>query len=186
MPHQCLGCGFAFEEGSSALLAGCPQCKGTRFFYSAEEVSQEERERLQQQASKDLRSVVAELLQEAAPETAEELQQSADKDGWAELKPRDLRKLVKKVQGEVKRGPVEEEPVESSRRRKEVEAARKRILEELQQQADGEEPVPESVNIRGAGEYEIDLRGLLEKDPIVVHKDGAYMIHLPSLFTGKE
>lgn len=185
MPHQCLGCGFAFEEGSSALLAGCPQCKGTRFFYSAEEVSPEERERLQKQASKDLRSVVADLLQEAAPETAEELQRNADKDGWAELKPRDLRKLVKKVQGEVKRAPTEEEPVESSRRRKEVEAARERILKELAA-AEDEETVPESVNIRGAGEYELDLRGLLEKDPIVVHKDGAYMIHLPSLFTGKK
>ena len=46
MPHQCLGCGFAFEEGSSALLQGCPECKGTKFFYSAQEVDADERQRI--------------------------------------------------------------------------------------------------------------------------------------------
>ena len=32
------------------------------------------------------------------------------------------------------------------------------------------------------GEYEIDVAGLLERNPIVVHRDGAYHIHLASLF----
>jgi len=32
------------------------------------------------------------------------------------------------------------------------------------------------------GKYHIDLKGLLEKEPIVIQKDGTYTIHLPSLF----
>jgi predicted nucleic acid-binding Zn-ribbon protein len=41
---------------------------------------------------------------------------------------------------------------------------------------------PDTVTIGDTGEYDIDIKGLLEKNPIVVHKDGAYLIHLPSLF----
>ncbi|MEA2055536.1 MAG: Zn-ribbon containing protein, partial [Candidatus Thermoplasmatota archaeon] len=26
MPHQCLKCGKIFEEGSTQLLKGCPDC----------------------------------------------------------------------------------------------------------------------------------------------------------------
>ncbi|MBW3584109.1 MAG: hypothetical protein KY455_13540 [Euryarchaeota archaeon] len=40
---------------------------------------------------------------------------------------------------------------------------------------------PETVAIRGEGEYELDVKRLLEKSPIVVHKDGTYSLHLPSL-----
>lgn len=177
MPHQCLSCGFSFEEGSSALLSGCPECKGTRFFYSATEVSQEERERIQGQAQNDLRKVVADLLQNTAPETAKELE--ADGDGWAELKPKDLRKIMKQVQQEQKsRGPrIEDEPVNSPARIEAARRAREAILSETEM-----DDKPDTVTIGETGEYDIDVKGLLEKNPIVVHKDGAYLIHLPSLF----
>lgn len=176
MPHQCLSCGFSFEEGSSALLSGCPECKGTRFFYSANEVSQEERERIQGQAQNDLRQVVADLLQNTAPETAKELE--ADENGWAELKPKDLRKIMKQVQQEQKTRPqrIEDEPVNSPARLEAAKRAREAILAENQT-----EEKPDTVTV-GDGEYDIDVKGLLEKNPIVVHKDGAYLIHLPSLF----
>ena len=36
MPHQCLKCGKIFEEGSTQLLKGCPDCDGNRFFFTKE------------------------------------------------------------------------------------------------------------------------------------------------------
>ncbi len=188
MPHQCLSCGHAFEEGSSALLAGCPQCKGTKFFYSANAVSDDERRELQAKAQTDLRQVVAEVLQDAAPDVAKDLQDQADGDGWAELSPKDLRKIVKKVQAETKKKPAKTpaaDDVHSPERMAQVREARERILAELGKDAD-DETVPDTVTIQEDGSYAVDVKGLLEKDPIVVHKDGAYLIHLPSLFDGKK
>ena len=30
--------------------------------------------------------------------------------------------------------------------------------------------------------YEIDVESLLEKSPVIVRRDGTYLVHLPSLF----
>ncbi|MGA1819761.1 MAG: Zn-ribbon containing protein [Thermoplasmatota archaeon] len=38
------------------------------------------------------------------------------------------------------------------------------------------------INIIEQGVYEIDVERLLEDNPIVIQKDGSYLIHLPSLF----
>ena len=38
------------------------------------------------------------------------------------------------------------------------------------------------INIIEQGVYEIDVKSLLEDNPIVIQKDGSYLIHLPSLF----
>lgn len=40
---------------------------------------------------------------------------------------------------------------------------------------------PETVGISAPGVYELDVKRLMEKSPIVVHKDGTYSLHLPSL-----
>lgn len=45
---------------------------------------------------------------------------------------------------------------------------------------------PETVAISGSGIYELDVKRLLEKSPIVVHKDGTYSLHLPSLMESLE
>ncbi|MCD6411786.1 MAG: hypothetical protein J7L20_05120 [Thermoplasmata archaeon] len=44
------------------------------------------------------------------------------------------------------------------------------------------EKIPETIEIKGPGEYELDLKGLLDEEPIIIKKDGSYVIHLPSLF----
>jgi predicted nucleic acid-binding Zn-ribbon protein len=38
------------------------------------------------------------------------------------------------------------------------------------------------IEIKGKGSYEIDIEALLAEKPIVVEKDGSYLIYLPSLF----
>ncbi len=195
MPHQCLGCGFAFEEGSSALLAGCPKCKGTKFFYSAKPVSDDERRDLQQNAQDDLRKVVQDVLEETNPAVAREL--AMDEEGWTELTPKQIRRIVKKVQEDQKseapkRAPTaaaipaafNDKPVDSPQRLKEARKVRDDIIREFAEAE--EETHPDTVNVQGEGKYGLDVKGLLEKDPIVVHKDGAYMIHLPSLFDGNK
>ena len=47
---------------------------------------------------------------------------------------------------------------------------------------------PETIDIEKPGKYNIDIKGLLEEEPIIIQKDGSYTIHLPSIFemVGKE
>jgi len=37
MPHQCTGCGHVFEDGSTEMLGGCPDCGGTKFQFHPSE-----------------------------------------------------------------------------------------------------------------------------------------------------
>ena len=38
------------------------------------------------------------------------------------------------------------------------------------------------ISIDEEGVYDIDVEKLLEKSPIIVQKDGSYVVHLPSVF----
>lgn len=55
--------------------------------------------------------------------------------------------------------------------------------EEAQEEAspESEGGRPETVEVLEQGVYDLDVRRLLEKNPIVVYKDGSYSLHLPSL-----
>lgn len=44
----------------------------------------------------------------------------------------------------------------------------------------------EVINILEQGVYEIDVEKLLEDNPIIIEKDGTYLLHLPTLFKEKE
>ena len=54
MPHQCLKCGFVFEEGSSQLLKGCPGCGGNRFFFTKQPLNELERDVMSKEIGQDL------------------------------------------------------------------------------------------------------------------------------------
>lgn len=41
MPHQCTECGHTFEDGSTEMLSGCPDCGGNKFQYFPGEVPEE-------------------------------------------------------------------------------------------------------------------------------------------------
>lgn len=189
MAHQCLSCGHLFPEGSSAILQGCPQCKGTRFFYTQKPLAEEERRTLQDKAQKDLRQVVSELLQSSAAQAGDPA--LAEKAKAGQLRPADLRELVRQVaetQARAERnartggGPHWENPdVQPYVVHAKVEEARARVEKELAEAAKAPEH-PDTVNIRRPGQYDIDVGALLDGNPIVVHRDGAYHIHLASLF----
>jgi predicted nucleic acid-binding Zn-ribbon protein len=38
------------------------------------------------------------------------------------------------------------------------------------------------ISIREQGVYEIDLERLMDHNPIIVQRDGSYLVHLPSVF----
>jgi predicted nucleic acid-binding Zn-ribbon protein len=189
MAHQCLACGHLFPEGSSAILQGCPACKGTRFFYTQEPLPEAERLALADRAQKDLRQVVAELLK-ASAEGNDDL---AAKAKTGQLRPGDLRGLVAQAaatQARAERNaasvPNWENPdVQPYVVHAKVEAAKAKVEAELAQAAKAP-PQPDTVNIRKPGQYDIDVKALLDKSPIVVHRDGAYHIHLASLFDQKK
>ena len=83
MPHQCLKCGKTFEEGSSQLLKGCPECGGNRFFFTKQPLNKEERTNKMKEVGQDLNSVLTDLVNN---------QDIMDKQGnWLKIKPNELK-----------------------------------------------------------------------------------------------
>jgi len=171
MPHQCLKCGRVFEEGSSQLLKGCPDCGGNRFFFTKEPLSEKERSDITEKVGKDINSAIMELMGSQGDEVI-------DKSGnWVKIKPKDVRKAMEKRLEEEKIVPDTKENIEIIT----DDEYRKEAIEKVE--AESEKPrTPETIDIEKPGKYKIDLKGLLEEEPIIIQKDGSYTIHLPSIF----
>jgi len=165
MPHQCLKCGKIFEEGSSSVLKGCPSCTGNRFFFTKEPLDDKEREAIYNQTSKDINSKILDIL-------GIDKNDIIDKKGkWITMKPNDVRKALKQHLN-----------VDSNKNQNdnimEFENKKDAQLEKIETEHDN----PETINIEKPGKYVIDIKGLLEEEPIIIQKDGTYTIHLPSIF----
>ena len=65
MPHQCLNCGKVFPSGSPEILKGCSDCGGKKFFYTEKPVSENERLRLTEQANKDIKVLIRDILSQS-------------------------------------------------------------------------------------------------------------------------
>ncbi|KYK32553.1 MAG: hypothetical protein AYK22_07310 [Thermoplasmatales archaeon SG8-52-3] len=172
MPHQCLKCGKVFEEGSSQLLKGCSSCNGNRFFYTKEPLDEKERNIITEKVGKDLNSTIIELM-------GNELDQVVDKSGnWLKIKPKDVRNAMKKHITENKNIiPESKEEIDVVTNEK----YRKNTLEKIEAESEKND-TPETIDIEKPGKYNIDIKGLLEEEPIIIQKDGSYTIHLPSIF----
>ena len=48
------------------------------------------------------------------------------------------------------------------------------------------EDAPEVINVVEPGVYEINIDKLMEDSPIIINKDGSYMVYLPSVFKKKK
>lgn len=169
MPHQCLKCGHIFEEGSSQLLKGCPGCGGNRFFFTKQPLNETERDIMSKEIGKDLTTKIMELAVKKNKDTLK------GTETWITLKPKDLRKMIEnqieQKQPENKKNI--DEPISDEKRK----AIIAKIKEEINRS-----DTPETIGVEQPGKYHIDLKGLLEKEPIIIQKDGSYTIHLPSLF----
>ena len=175
MPHQCLKCGRVFEEGSPQLLKGCPYCGGNRFFYTKIPLDEKEREKIQDQVGKDIHETLVDLLGQPNSDLV-------DKAGnWVTMNPKDIRKALKKHLPDQHHKPIFETAdskeidmiEDDTYRTQRIQEA----LSEYQQSA-----TPETIDIKPPGKYTIDVKALLENEPIIIQKDGSYTIHLPSVF----
>jgi predicted nucleic acid-binding Zn-ribbon protein len=173
MPHQCLKCGYIFEEGSSQLLKGCPGCGGNRFFFTKQPLNETERGIMSKEIGQDLTSRIMELAIEKNKDAAK------GTETWIRLKPKDLRKIMEDQieKEEPEKDMSLSEPISDDQR--------KTIIEKIKEEADHSD-TPETIEVEQPGKYHIDVKGLLEKEPIVIEKDGTYTIHLPSLFKMRE
>ena len=172
MPHQCLKCGMVFEEGSSQLLKGCPSCSGNRFFYTKEPLDEKARNTITEKVGKDLNSAIMELM-------GTDLDHVVDKSGnWVKIKSKDVRKAMKKhISERQKVVPESKEEINIVT----DDEYRKASLEKIEAESEKVD-TPETIDIEKPGKYNIDIKGLLEEEPIIIQKDGSYTIHLPSIF----
>lgn len=166
MPHQCLKCGRIFEDGSSQLLKGCPECNGNRFFFTKQPLDEKERNLISSEVKKDITSQIMESLVE---------NDVIDKSGkWVNIKPKEIRKIIKDKINEDEK--IKEEIVETI-----DDKERREIIEKIKSDVDKIDTL-QTIDIEKPGQYNIDLKGLLEEEPIIIQKDGSYTIHLPSVF----
>jgi uncharacterized protein len=217
MAHQCLQCGQTFPDGSQELLKGCPKCQGTRFFYTQAPLARQEREALMQQANKDLRGILQELVQGGTRPTYDDPVWSQEaREKWLQV---DARKLHAHEPGAVREvkapegapaaaakhapaprhaghphphphptrqaelpwadapAPAEEPPAPAA-----ALPARARTRPPAPLGPEMREAKPEVVVVNEPGRYDIDVQQLMEKSPVVVRRDGVYVVHLPSVF----
>ena len=98
-----------------------------------------------------------------------------DKSGkWVNIKPKEIRKIINdKINEDEKTKDETVETIEDK--------DRKEIIEKIKSDIDKIDSL-QTINIDKPGQYDIDLKGLLEEEPIIIQKDGSYTIHLPSVF----
>ncbi len=172
MPHQCLKCGKIFEEGSPQLLKGCSNCGGNRFFYTKKPLDDKQRNTKMKEVKQDLTSAITELMETQNKEVVDK------KGDWVHIKPKDIRKAMKKHLSEQKTtGKTDDTILDSAI----DDNYRKQVIDQINKEMEKRDS-PETIDIEKTGSYNIDLKGLLEEEPIIIQKDGSYTIHLPSAF----
>ena len=232
MPHQCLKCGKVFPSGSPEILKGCSDCGGKKFFYTEQPVSDDERERLIEQANKDIKVLIHEILSQSQREKFDFYDEDgnavpkispAGKSDWIKVSPRS----DKKVQKAGKKRDEDEVPTETVVDTEHKLPTVKEILQELRQSIPEHEmegtgspakkakaekpskkkrlkkikgtgkhktrpkrkkhgPEPEIITVKEPGVYNIKLDKLMRGFPIIIYRDGSYLLHLPSVFESIE
>lgn len=164
MPHQCLHCGYVFEDSTDKYLRGCPKCHGHRFFFTKQVPA------TPTAPTETKNSDVSKKVMNLIIEKHETLKNGEGK--WVSLTPKELRALIERKLEESTKKKSTPTPALTDEERH----------TRLTQHTADSTPHPETISIEQSGNYRIDLKGLLEKEPIVIQKDGTYTIHLPSAF----
>jgi predicted nucleic acid-binding Zn-ribbon protein len=206
MPHQCLKCGTVFADGSPEILRGFPSCSGTRFFYTEKPLPEEERTRLKEQANKDIKYLIQEMMSgDTLPMNFEK--ESKEKNEWVSIgirgdgeakkseikeKSKVQKSMVKSVEDLV--FPKEKDSkkfrfaskADTHKKMEKTAVTQKPAAKQVPRAPEAKNPKKkervEVISISDEGVYDIDVEKLLEKSPIIVAKDGSYMVHLPSVF----
>lgn len=200
MPHQCIRCGKVYPNGSKEILAGCSVCGGRKFYYIAQPVDEEERKTIEQQVEQQAENILEKVIQNIPEEKYNELGEADEQGEWVKINPDELdeadRERVERIQslqdqdrGLISRIRTQPAPGKESgagvqpdrpavrkrgrSRKLRVSTGRKRIVKPAR---------PEVITVVEKGVYEINIKALLANSPIIVQKDGSYLIHLPSLF----
>jgi predicted nucleic acid-binding Zn-ribbon protein len=231
MPHQCLKCGKVFPSGSPEILKGCSDCGGKKFFYTEQPVSDDERERLIEQANKDIKVLIHEILSQSQREKFDFYDEDGNavpkispegKSDWVKVSPRSDKKdeksvrqvdegvsaeakvdaehklpTVKEILQELRQSIPENEIKGAGRLKKDVESkepGKKKRLKRLK--GKGKQSVkpkkkkheikPEIITVKEPGVYNIKLDKLMKGFPIIIYRDGSYLVHLPSVFESIE
>ena len=171
MPHQCLKCGLIFEEGSAQLLKGCPDCGGNRFFFTKEPLDETERNKITEKVGKDINTAILELMGEQGKDMID------PSGNWVKINPKNIRKAMEQRVHKKNIIPEKKEDIDIITDDNFRKAAIEKVESEIQVS-----DTPETIDIEKPGKYNIDLKGLLEEEPIIIQKDGSYTIHLPSIF----
>jgi len=214
MPHQCLQCGKVFPSGSPEILKGCNDCGGKKFFYTEQPVSEDERLRLTEQANKDIKALIHEVLSQSGQRALRTYDSegrevtsgkgiSTPASGWVKISPgaegepstvEDVSPplpTVKELLQELRGKPELAIELEAKQKRevgKEIAKTRpkKKGKVKLKRKVKGglkKQPHrPEVIKVVEPGVYEIYLSKLLKQFPIIINKDGTYLVHLPSVF----
>ena len=165
MPHQCLKCGQIFEEGSAQLLRGCPNCKGNRFFYTKEPLDIDKRNAITKEMNGDIKATIIKLLGEEHKDILNKT------DKLVKVKDKKYQKTMEKQENDREKTQDIKLLIDDNHRIS--------VIKKLEAKTTD---TPETIDIVKPGRYKIDLKGLLEEEPIVIQKDGSYTIHLPSIF----
>lgn len=232
MPHQCLKCGKVFPSGSPEILKGCADCGGKKFFYTEQAVSEDERVRLTEQANKDIKVLIHEILaQRGEPLKSYDSEgqevggvgPSTPASGWVKISPSGEKIKVEQVgEGgkEIEIGPddfdehghpsvkqllkalretpelgkelAKPEVPEDKKEKPEIVKTRPKKKGKVKLRRKTKKGLrktghrPEVIKVVEPGVYEIYLSKLLKNFPIIINRDGTYLVHLPSVFDSME
>jgi predicted nucleic acid-binding Zn-ribbon protein len=198
MPHQCLKCGSVFADGSPAILRGCPQCKGMKFFYTEKAISEDEREQLREKAQKDIKHLIHEMLA-GEVEPSEVKGRALKKDEWVRIDigsgkgPMRVedddnvefnKDAVKSIEGLLFGQKDHTKKFRVVSKTEEAEANPGSQVKAAPQKKAAKKAKDKTavITIHDEGVYDIDIEKLLDKSPLIVQKDGSYLVHLPSAF----
>lgn len=153
MPHECINCGYRFDDGSREMLEGCPDCGGSKFLFTKTKTKTPS-----QPESESASDIIEATSERETPE--------AFGGSFVKGEP------DKNVGDALAREQETREPDE-------MEAAETPDPEELREELESRF---ESIKILEPGSYELNLMNLYDKEEkiIALQEDGRYQVSLPS------
>lgn len=155
MPHECVNCGESFPDGSEQMLSGCSSCGGNKFQFVPSQQTEEET---------TTPTVGGENPSSHSMSASEDDAQRAARSVIVDDIPDDDTTVEE---------TVEEQQEQESDTTETPQDQTDWLRQELNNQF-------ESIRILAPGEYELDLRGLYEREDHVIslHDDGKYAVHI--------